>query len=60
MDQATEGSDDLAKLIDGWERIDAHIRRASADGADCANLRALRSLMHDKAEALAAELLVRE
>lgn len=59
MDQ-TSGSDDLAKLIDGWARIDTHIARASEAGADCTNLRALRALLHDKAEALAAELLVRE
>jgi hypothetical protein len=61
MDQTDQmpGSEDLAKLIDGWALIDGHIRRATADGADCTNLRALRNSMHDKAEALAAELLVK-
>jgi hypothetical protein len=58
-ENGSDGSEDLKKLIDGWALIDGHIRRATADGATCDNLRALRSAMHDKAEALAAELLVR-
>jgi hypothetical protein len=56
---SNNGSDDLKKLIDGWALIDGHIRRATADGADCTNLRALRNSMHDKAEALAGVLLVK-
>jgi hypothetical protein len=58
-ENGSDGSDELTKLINGWALIDGHIRRATADGADCTNLRALRGLMHDKAEALAGVLLVK-